>query len=387
MGLLYAQQGLGGPLNGSVSAPMDSGEANGLAGYAGSSTNAMLSYGLNLSRENIVDPIQTARVLGVPATAFAPANAWTAADRLPPPDVDAYLSRWEPASRFYLLLTEMVSGLEFSSSGTTFTVHCREPGGALKPVLSMTRPSRDIFDQQLNKVFARANERNDRTAEILTQLKPQVAYWSAICNLHPNRTSWTLELADAVLHFSMLVCQRIKHALACPRPVEYSPLVQPIVMTPGFATFPMGHATEAYMFSAMMKNILGRVSNSLALKATGEQLDLVARRISDNRVIAGLHFPIDAPAGFVLADALGDYLNARLVVGGSAQGRVFEGDKVPGNWDADPQVTYDGKTPFASLGTSYTPSHSPMLAYMFSRAKDELVYPPAPPAAASGVGK
>ena len=44
------------------------------------------------------------------------------------------------------------------------------------------------------------------------------------------------------------------------------------------------------------------------------QMRLQARRFSVNRVVAGVHFPIDAPAGQVLGTSLGEYFLARCGV-------------------------------------------------------------------------
>ncbi len=384
MSMFFSQQPANGSMNGSMngsngSAPTaDTAAANGFPGYAGGLSNALLNYGLNLSRENTVSPAQTVPgAFGSKTAKPTPIDAWGKGDNLPPSDVGDYLARWDPATRFYLLITEMVSGLEFNVEGPKFTLSCRDAAGESKVVLEMTRPPRPLFDAQMTKVFSRASERNDRTAEILTQVQPQFAYWSAICNLHPSRTSWTIELTTAVLHFSMLICQRIKHALACPRPIEYSALVQPIILTPAYGTFPMGHATEAYMFAGIMKVILGKAGNALDQSGTAEQLALIARRISDNRVIAGVHFPIDAPGGFVLADALCAYLRARLD-GSTATGRGFDGAALPSDWDADPMLACSRpKEPGAIAWNTdpYTPPKSKILRYMLQRAEAEFLYP------------
>lgn len=399
MSMFYSQQPTNGSLNGSHSAssggslPADSGASNGFPGYAGTVSNALLSLGLDLSRESLVNPITTIRAATGAAPGFTPRKAWKAPDDLPPTDVAAYLARWDPQTRFYMLITEMVSGLEFSATTDGAAIHCQDSAHQRQMLLAMTRPPRKIFDAQMAKVFARATERNDRTAEILTQVQPQFAYWAAICNLHPNRNAWTIELMTAALHFSMLVCQRLKHILACPRPVEYSSLIQPIILTPAYGTFPMGHATEAYMFAGTMRALLERAggpgaaahADTLDAAGTGDQLDLIARRISDNRVISGVHFPIDGPGGFVLADTLCAYLIARLDNGAVTQGRLFEGKKVPGAWDDDPKQDYTGKSAFARLGARIAPPPSPILTYMFERAQAEFAYQAPPPASPAPV--
>ena len=58
---------------------------------------------------------------------------------------------------------------------------------------------------------------------------------------------------DNVLH---AVEMRLKHAFACPRPVEQSPQVQPLIPTPGHASWPSGHATEIYATVELLKMLL-----------------------------------------------------------------------------------------------------------------------------------
>src|SRR6476620_12615144 len=102
----------------------------------------------------------------------------------------------------------------------------------------MTRPKLSVFEAQLKVVESWAERREDRASEILVQVLPQISFWSSVVNLHPNRTPKTLEFIDVALQFAMLMVMRFKHALGCPRPIEYSPNIQPVLLTPGYATLP-----------------------------------------------------------------------------------------------------------------------------------------------------
>ena len=61
-----------------------------------------------------------------------------------------------------------------------------------------------------------------------------------------------MELIYAALRFAYSVEMRIKHALACRRPHEYSPQIQPIIACPLHGSLPSGHATEAFMFAHLL---------------------------------------------------------------------------------------------------------------------------------------
>ena len=258
------------------------------------------------------------------------------------------LGRRDATTRFFLTLSELLSGLVFPQSNAaaprTYTLRCVTPAPVpqVEDLVSIERPSEATFLKQIDLVKERMRERMDRSGEILTQVVPQHAYWASICNLHPEITPQTLELTYCALHFSMMVTQRFKQALECPRPIELSRLIQPIILTPAYSALPSGHATEAYMFAKVMVRLTGAGEES----ALANQLNMLAHRIAENRVIAGVHYPIDAAAAYVLADGLADYFIARC---GSAdsevQERVFKGSKLDNprwGWDGDPSKIFEG---------------------------------------------
>ena len=187
----------------------------------------------------------------------------------------------------------------------------------------MRRPGFSVFKAQLDVVESWASRREDRASEVLTQVLPQFSFWSSVVNLHPNRTPKTLELITVALQFAMLSVMRFKHALGCPRPIEFSPQIQPVLLTPGYCALPSGHATEAYMFARVMRELMGQQPGS----GVALQLDHLAARIAENRVVAGLHFPADSTAGRLLGDTLAG-LFVSWCSGEKWQSRDFKGDKM-----------------------------------------------------------
>ena len=72
------------------------------------------------------------------------------------------------------------------------------------------------------------------------------AFWASIIGLNdapPQNTP--LSCLTWQCHLQHTSKMRFKHGFACQRPVELSPQVQPMIPTPGHATWPSGHATEA----------------------------------------------------------------------------------------------------------------------------------------------
>ena len=98
---------------------------------------------------------------------------------------------------------------------------------------------------------------------------------------------------------------RVKHELAVPRPVEFSPQIMPMIQTPGHSSFPGGHAAESFMVATVLSALMQAGNPRYA--GWNSQLAQLAARVSVNRIVAGVHFPIDMAAGLVLGLAVGRY--------------------------------------------------------------------------------
>ena len=139
----------------------------------------------------------------------------------------------------------------------------------------------------------------------------------------------TRQLLKLVLEVSIIIHMRIKHALACRRPVEFSPQIQPMIVTPGHGSLPSGHATEAFVVAFVMDALLRRARLPKEERQPAgfrfrrddpltTQLMRIAERVATNRTVAGVHFPADSVAGMVLAQALVGLLRGALL-GASAR--------------------------------------------------------------------
>jgi hypothetical protein len=177
----------------------------------------------------------------------APAVA-TLSPSMPGIDDATSMAHWAPFVRQHVLLFDLISALHFQTDNKVAGLqHCSlatsdAPPG-LYPIVTMRRPSPDVFKEQVRLVDAWAELREERASEILSQLTPQFAYWNAVASLSLERRPKTLELMWLALAFASFVEMRFKHALACPRPAQYSPHLQPIIATPLHGSLPSGHAT------------------------------------------------------------------------------------------------------------------------------------------------
>jgi hypothetical protein len=121
----------------------------------------------------------------------------------------------------------------------------------------------------------------------------------------------------------------MKHALACRRPHEFSPQIQPMIVTPSHGTMPSGHSTETFASALVLWNLLKASGiKPYAEAAWGEELMRLAARVAINRTVAGVHFPVDSAAGCVLGLTLGSYMTVRCT-GGAYTPWKFDGTAYP----------------------------------------------------------
>ncbi len=203
---------------------------------------------------------------------------------------------WDPWVRATLVQSALQENLSYTRLGkdTWKLAHSR---GEL---VALTRPGTAFFQGQIDLVMSWAELREERMAEILAQIDNQTAFIAAVTGLNLQRHPRTFEWLQAALSLVIAVEVRFKHALGCARPVIYSPQVQPMITTPGHGAYPMGHAAQAFMLAIVLQKLFKWGAND----ARSVQLLRQATRISVNRVVAGVHFPVDAHAGEALGRSM-----------------------------------------------------------------------------------
>ena len=211
-------------------------------------------------------------------------------------------NRWDPNVRFYVLLSELMSGMTFEPSEEKEIIVSADCKGKLK-LITLTQPSAVVLKGQCKLVQSWSELRNDRLTEIMSEMAPQVAYWSSMLNLQPQRHKWTMELLNLALGVAAITSFRIKHVLAIPRPSAFSPDIQPIIAVPEHGSLPSGHATEAYAAANILSALAGRCDRNAHTR-----LFTQASRIAINRTIAGVHFPMDSEAGKMVGTAVAEML-------------------------------------------------------------------------------
>lgn len=331
---IYGAGGAGGPLGaGGAGGPLGAGGAGGAgaAGGAGGAGGEVLSPftsgALIRNRDGIVGNWE--RVEGTnqptPHPFGAPGN----------------VGLWSGRARSIVFAQELLQPLEFAlsevaDSGTPptdqqnwATLNHRPPvapntldtmpGDPGPPFLffAMRRPTVQIFAEQMEWLRRYADLRMDRASEILSQVLDFKAFYSSIMDFGLRRTEYTLEMLEVVHAATIAIEMRFKNAMACRRPSEISPQVQPIIQTPGHSALPSGHSTEAYAIATVLSHLADVRAAELGKPPADDtkiQLQRQAFRIAANRTVAGVHFPVDSAAGAYLGMTLGTYFVARMYV-------------------------------------------------------------------------
>ena len=250
---------------------------------------------------------------------------------------------------------DLQSRLWFDMNGAEARLHYVAKGsGGRTALATIKRPGKGNFEQQLELVAAYADLREDRAGEILAQMTPAAAFWASVLPLQPDRSRNTFEVVDCVLRLANYVEMRFKHALACLRPHELSPQIQPMIQTPGHGSYPSGHATESFAVAYVLSSLVPPQTTAGMQCA---QLARQAARIAVNRTVAGLHFPVDSAAGAFLGLLVGQFFVACCTSTGTltVMGRAFDGTAFAPAGDFDYTYLYDAtkgpaNAPFPNTG-------------------------------------
>jgi hypothetical protein len=299
-----------------------------MPGYSGAVSNPMLAHALITTREALL--AGRANV-----TDFKLDHEDQALPPMPTADKPGAIFRLQPGVRALLAGLELTDGLEFrletdAAQSTDALRPCvLRATGSGNPIVRLASPRASVFAKQMKLVISHADLRAERQSEILSQVVPQSAGWAAIAGLSPEAHRYTWEILAVGLRFAMAMVMRFKLMHNVPRPVALWPLVQPMVLTPDYSAYPSGHATEAFFVAELLPMLMASALGSAkthdpqAQHSLHRQLLRYAHRVAENRVVAGLHYPIDSIAGQVLGTMLARYAAARAGARVAAVGAAF----------------------------------------------------------------
>ncbi|WCR14068.1 phosphatase PAP2 family protein [Paracoccus seriniphilus] len=246
------------------------------------------------------------------------------------------------------------------------------------PFAEITRPGLAEFSAAAQMVANYAELRADRSAEIQVQTQHLIPFFASIMPMEPSRAPAIREALFTALDMATFVVMRVKLALGCPRPTQFTDRIQPMISCPTHATLPSGHSTQAFTLATL----LSLLQDPDAEVQPDSQLYRLACRIAINRTVAGVHFPADSAAGAVLGIQLGRYMfqRARAEITGSGElGHAsFDGSKFTDG--AHPRDFHyailnemtTGADPSASFPVAKTPVRpAPMWGSLAKRAAEE----------------
>ena len=223
------------------------------------------------------------------------------ADRPPAPMADEWraLERVDDWVKLAILETHLSDVLTVAwSPGAVPAIAMR--GG---PSVAVAAPPAD-YAPQLPHLRAYADLRADRLAEIEGQISDLIVWFSQIGQLTRPDRKWSRLFLIAVQELVATLVMNVKHRVNAPRPTDLSPSVLPVIRTPTHSSLPSGHSTEAFALATLLEGLMRKhpqpVTSMTAAKVTASLPLRLAARIAENRVVAGVHYPVDSAAGAAL---------------------------------------------------------------------------------------
>lgn len=221
---------------------------------------------------------------------------------------------WDAEGRAWLHLSEFVADIPGGSpDGGTFEawlgrvrnfldtgvpapnkIH-RCPAG---PHAQMTTAQ---LNDELNMVVDASLDRTDRLQEILDQHDGEgcLNYWTGMLALNPARRPNTHLLIRVGRKIGELVVMRLKDHYQCPRPSRVHPFIVPAIDPPDTPSYPAGHSLQAHLISRMLIKAMDtqQAPQHLQSGTLSAALKKLAKRVAENRKVAGIHFETDNEAG------------------------------------------------------------------------------------------
>jgi PAP2 superfamily len=251
-----------------------------------------------------------------------------------------------PEVRLMLCIRELQARLMVGGKKSKATVNvlaADEPA----TIATIAPPTLDTLKNEVFKVVEAAKLRKDNIDSIVAHHLELDRFFMDVLRLDPDLYRRVGELIVVTAAVVESVVQRLKYLFDVPRPTELEPKLTTAVLVPRHSSYPGGHAAQSHA--------VARVLASLCSPRVPNRLDKLADFIGDNRVVAGLHYPLDTSAGAALGKLLGDLIVALIA-------------------DEDLTVTTlnIGAGAVTSGRSLVVTAHAPLLRRLAQAARDEL---------------
>ena len=144
-------------------------------------------------------------------------------------------------------------------------------------------------EKELNDLAAvQHDHRRAMLGEIVKQHGSMASYWSALLMFNRRSHPATFDLVNVALRVGQFAVMFFKHKYNRPRPSQFDPRIAPWIDVPGHPSYPSGHATEAFLLSLCLAEVVPDAKLPLLR---------LADRVARNREVAGVHYRSDLVAG------------------------------------------------------------------------------------------
>jgi membrane-associated phospholipid phosphatase len=235
------------------------------------------------------------------------------------------------------------AGVDATNAGTAWQAAyanvARNPGPA--PNIPPDEMSRLELGSEVRQILELGLEREARFAEIIDQDDGpgSINYWLGMLKIDPARHPATYLMVHVGRRIGEHVAMVLKGIFMSPRPSQVSPWITPMIDPPVTPSFPAGHAVQSYLISFLLAysfstpagvTNLPRVPlpfpvippagipanfqlpaanaplasflpNPLDFNRSPSPLFDLAHRVAENRIVAGIHYPVDIRAGRLVA--------------------------------------------------------------------------------------
>src|SRR5215204_6267004 len=157
--------------------------------------------------------------------------------------------------------------------------------------------SQAMLDELQQVIILGVTERPQSLSEIIQQDQNMQLCWLQLLMItrHSHPATYLIMKLAARVGEAVMVYYKLQLSRA--RPSQVCATLYPPLPVPGHSSYPAGHSLIGYLTSYCLRQVVKDAGVKDAL------LEL-AKRVSDNRVIAGLHFPSDMDAGKKGADGV-----------------------------------------------------------------------------------
>jgi hypothetical protein len=217
---------------------------------------------------------------------------------------------WDPTLFGVTVLAEFVKA---TFGGQHWEAHT---GASIPTIQSLIAGNMVNVSDELDELQMLGEYRPEVLSEAVAQMNDFSGFWGGLLMFSPASHPWTFRLVRTAIVVGEFVAMHYKRINKRARPSQLSPTLMPPIAVPGHASYPSGHATQAYLTSKLLSRVMPPVVTTLlnplpnAMSGTNAAtlLDRLAERIARNREVLGVHYRSDSLAGQNLASATFDLL-------------------------------------------------------------------------------